>query len=218
MATTESKIYTAYYPGTVKLDATNPVAAQVTQGIAVVTDDRFATEGSLAGNKDWSLFLEGERDLAATVAALQSQVTNQGTEITNLKTQVHELSDFSLPTFIRNVVGQWLLFLVGRQPPSPPLLTTSRIAQATPKTKRIITAGLASSGVMTWREFEAIADPVIDRRNTTVHYGTAAALMKDVDKAKSYLVTFPALRQSCRQEARLLDVEASVSIEFGFRR
>lgn len=179
---------------------------------AFTTDRSFSAtsipDTLLVGSSEWTFSCHHSDGLAHEVHRLSSRLDTVESELASHK---QDISVFAA-TVIRNVAAQTLLYAAQDQSVHPPnrrfqLLATSGSPQ--------LTAYLAACPVPPSLDaFAAAADAVINRRNSTVHYGTLKALEKAVTDAAGLLHRHPALRTSCKQESFIIDTFEELKTAF----
>jgi len=102
-----------------------------------------------------------------------------------------------------NLASQILLFAVQEQP-SPP----SNACYFTHLSKRndpSLSSFANDLGIMSASSFAHVADEIITRRNTTLHYADWDSLEAAVDQCLAFVSRHSALRTECRKECVVLD-------------
>jgi hypothetical protein len=156
------------------------------------------------GSKKWTVVHEsGEaaaiKSLKETVESLKETVDSMKAEF-NRKFDVVE--DITVVPFVRNVVAQILLYLVGAQPKkSPPVSRRFESMEESVK-KRVIRC--ADKLGFTEKRFCNMAEAILERRNHTLHQESVVELAKLTKKAVDMVNAFPNIELVCRDEVTIL--------------
>jgi len=159
-------------------------------------DVQNLNKNTKAGNKEWSVIVDSlnYEDRAA--------ITRLENDLAAVQQQMKWLSTATVVPFVRNCASQILHFLVGDQPMmSTP--TNSKFAGIVPGDSKYKLLEVVASDPefgLSKNRLIALCDPLVTRRNNTVHCATVSQLNEVVKQAVSAFEAFPSLVLECRDE------------------